>query len=267
MKNWVVVVVAGLLLHLLGTPMAAAQTAAILPNAMTQFVDGNGVPYAGGRVYFYIPGTTTPSPTWQDPNQTTANSNPVVLDANGRAIIWGNGEYREILQDPLGNVVWDQITYNIPTASASILPSGMVSWFNLAGCPSGWVLANGTGATADARGRYIRDLDQGTGRDPSGTPLAGAYSAANGPITATVATTGTGSGSISGVTGTVVVTATTAIGAVGAATNWVTSTTSGTSPVSGTASVTTTSTGSATCTNCGAQTVPDTVVLLACQKL
>lgn len=239
----------------------AAQTAAILPNAMTQFLDGNGKPYAGGSVFFYIPSTTTPAATWQDPNQMTANANPVILDANGRAIIWGNGSYREVLYDSLGNVVWDQITYNVPSSSAVVtIPTGMVSWFNLASCPTGWVVANGT-ASADVRGRYIRDLDQGAGRDTSGTGLAGAYTAANGPITATTA--GTGTGTISGVTGTVVVSTSSAAvqpgsGSLTFAPNL------GTSPVTGTAAVTTT--GVAACTNCGSQTVVDTVVLLACQK-
>ena len=77
-------------LGLVGFASAAhAQTQAILPNGMTQFSDGNGAPYAGGRVYMYTPFTTTPKTTYQDPNGATPNQNPITLDANGRAIVWG----------------------------------------------------------------------------------------------------------------------------------------------------------------------------------
>lgn len=85
-----------------------------LPNGLTQFTDENGKPYAGGRVYFYLPSTFTPSDTWQDYNQTILNANPVTLDSAGRASIWGAGRYRQILQSFDGvstyTQVWDQET-------------------------------------------------------------------------------------------------------------------------------------------------------------
>lgn len=253
----------------LGVLPVVSQTAAILPNAMSQFSDGNGAPYAGGHLYTYVPGTTTPRVTWQDPNETTPNTNPIVLDANGRAIIWGTGLYREVLQDQFGNTIWDQLSYvDAPnTAAAAVIPTGMVSWFYLPACPTGWAIANGT-SSADIRGRYIRDLDQGTGRDPSGTTLGGAYASANGPVTGSVGITGTtAAGTFSGNTGTVV-TAITNVGTGGTLLAGGTdAVTSASSPVSGTTSpVLLTGSGNLSCTNCGVQTVVDTVVLLACQK-
>jgi hypothetical protein len=65
---------------------------------------------AGGTVAFYIPNTFTLKQTWQDPGQTILNSNPVQLDANGCAIIYGQGTYRQIVKDNQGNTVWDQLT-------------------------------------------------------------------------------------------------------------------------------------------------------------
>ena len=97
---------------------AAPQTQTVLPNGMTQFVDGNGAPYAGGYLYMYVPFTTTPKATYQDPNGVTPNQNPITLDANGRAVVWGNGEYRQVLQDAFGVVVWDQLTYASPTSAS-----------------------------------------------------------------------------------------------------------------------------------------------------
>jgi hypothetical protein len=84
--------------------------ATLLPNAKQQFLDGNGKPLAGGQVFFYIPNTSTFKSTWQDPAQTILNTNPVVLDASGEAIIWGSGSYRQVVYDVNGNLIWDQIT-------------------------------------------------------------------------------------------------------------------------------------------------------------
>ncbi len=82
----------------------------LIPNAEQQFFDLSGNPLAGGSVYFYSPGTMTPVNTWQDQALTILNTNPVVLDASGKAIIWGPDatSYRQIVQDSLGNTIWDQ---------------------------------------------------------------------------------------------------------------------------------------------------------------
>lgn len=88
----------------------------LLPNAKQQFFDANGVPLAGGSVYFYIPGTTTFKNTWQDASQVTLNTNPVILDSAGEAVIFGAGAYRQILFDALSNQIWDQLTASTDTA-------------------------------------------------------------------------------------------------------------------------------------------------------
>jgi len=79
--------------------------ATILPLAETQFNDALGVPIAGGSVYFYMPNTTTPKDTYQDALQTITNSNPVILDSAGRAIIFGSGAYRQVVKDVNGNLI------------------------------------------------------------------------------------------------------------------------------------------------------------------
>lgn len=83
---------------------------ALLPNAQQQFTDANGAPLAAGEVYFYEPGTTTPKNTWQDSGLTVLNANPVVLNAAGRATIWGSGSYRQVVYDQFGNLIWDGTT-------------------------------------------------------------------------------------------------------------------------------------------------------------
>lgn len=106
------------------THLAYAQTASILPQGKTQFLDNNGKPLTSGTVDFYIPSTTTRKTTWQNSAETVANSNPVVLDAGGRAIIYGDGSYRQVVKDRLGNVIWDQVTSSTGSGSSSSTSTG-----------------------------------------------------------------------------------------------------------------------------------------------
>jgi hypothetical protein len=82
--------------------------AALLPPSECQFIDADGHPYAGGKLFTYVPGTTTNKATWADPAASVLNTNPIVLDSAGRAIVYGDGEYRCLLEDALGNEIWDQ---------------------------------------------------------------------------------------------------------------------------------------------------------------
>ena len=57
-----------------------------------------------------MPNTSTPKDTWQDQGMTILNTNPVFLDAAGEGIIWGNGNYRQVVQDANGVLIWDRQT-------------------------------------------------------------------------------------------------------------------------------------------------------------
>lgn len=96
----------------------------ILPNGKTQFIDADGAPLVGGKVYFYIPGTNTLKLTWQNSSLSIPNSNPVVLDGSGQAVIWGTGAYRQVLTDANGNTLWDEITQDF-SQNGVLLPYGV----------------------------------------------------------------------------------------------------------------------------------------------
>lgn len=59
-----------------------------------QFFDNNGDPLAGGKLYTYAAGTTTPKATYTTAAGNIENANPVVLDAYGRAVLFIEGAYR-----------------------------------------------------------------------------------------------------------------------------------------------------------------------------
>ena len=56
-----------------------------------RFYKNDGSLNAGGLVYSYVAGTSTPTPTYTTASATVQNSNPIVLDAKGEADIWTSG--------------------------------------------------------------------------------------------------------------------------------------------------------------------------------
>jgi len=71
-----------------------------MPYAKIQFFDRNGKPLASGKLYTYVAGTTTPKSTFTSMSG-AANTNPVILDAAGRADVWldATTSYKFILKD------------------------------------------------------------------------------------------------------------------------------------------------------------------------
>jgi microcystin-dependent protein len=111
-------------LALLGS-LVTANAATLLPNGKQQFFDANGNPLSGGSVSFYIPGTTTLKNTWQNSTQTTLNTNPIILDIAGSAVIYGAGCYREVVKDSASNTIYDQPTCD--TSSTNLIWAGTSS--------------------------------------------------------------------------------------------------------------------------------------------
>lgn len=86
---------------------ALAQVTALTPVPRIQFLDANGRPLAGGKVYTYSAGTTTPLATYTTSAGNVANANPVVLDSGGFAGIWLSPvAYKIELRSSAGVVQW-----------------------------------------------------------------------------------------------------------------------------------------------------------------
>lgn len=90
----------------------------LLPNLKQRYLDHNGQPLAGGKVYSYIASTVTPAATYTDQSGSTPNTNPVILDANGEANIWvAAGSFKFVLTDANDVVQWT--TDSVTSASAT----------------------------------------------------------------------------------------------------------------------------------------------------
>lgn len=98
------------LLFVLLLSAAAFGQVSVMPflNPHQQFLDANGSPIAGGKLYTYRAGTTTPQATYSSSTGTVANTNPIILDAGGYAKeIWvGPNAYKFIAKDANDVLLW-----------------------------------------------------------------------------------------------------------------------------------------------------------------
>lgn len=79
--------------------------------------NANNAPLAGGKLYTYAAGTTTPLSTYTTRAGNIANANPVVLDANGEADVWTTPGvlYKFVLKD--ASDVTLRTVDNVPSGS------------------------------------------------------------------------------------------------------------------------------------------------------
>lgn len=69
--------------------------------------DSNGDPLAGGKLYTYEAGTSTPLATYTDDGGGTPNANPVILDSSGEADVWLAGDaYKMALYNSSDVLQW-----------------------------------------------------------------------------------------------------------------------------------------------------------------
>jgi hypothetical protein len=91
----------------------------ISPKDIYSALDDNGNPLSGGRLYTYVAGSSTPTPTFTDAGGNVENSNPVVLDARGEAPVWLSDEmvYKFVLRMPSPDNTTIRTTDNITANS------------------------------------------------------------------------------------------------------------------------------------------------------
>ena len=133
-------------------------------NGVTNF-DSLGNILAGGQLFTYQAGSSTPLATYTTVNGTIANANPIVLGTDGKipSELWlqYGYSYKFLLQTATSVAVatYDNISgilTSIPTATPSI-PSGCILlWSGSTGSiPSGFLLCDGTNGTPDLRNSFI----------------------------------------------------------------------------------------------------------------
>jgi hypothetical protein len=70
-----------------------------------RFFDADGKPLVGGKVYSFKVGTELFKPTYRDAQKTALNTNPIVLDSDGSALIYLSGAHVLKVYDKNGNFI------------------------------------------------------------------------------------------------------------------------------------------------------------------
>jgi len=137
--------------------------ATISPTPKLQFLDANGNPLANGLLYTYSSGTTIPLATYTSQAQTTANTNPIVLDARGEASVYllAGVSYRFVLQNSSGVTQYTTDPFNalgemaFQNAGAVSITGGTISGVTLNGPITGNITGNVNGdVTGNVSGNF-----------------------------------------------------------------------------------------------------------------
>ena len=145
------------------------------PASRIPFIDENGDPMVGAKLYFYDSGTTTPQAVYSDAALSTAIDQPILANSRGAfPIIFLNptpGSYRQKLLEADDTLVFDDDDVDVPQAATYVPPdagetspsllftTGMRIGYYGTSAPSGWVRAAGRTIGSAASGAAERAND------------------------------------------------------------------------------------------------------------
>jgi hypothetical protein len=153
----------------------------LVPWLTSQFFSNNGQFLAGGQLFSYAAGTSTPIATFSDSTGLNVNTNPVIANSRGEMSVWitSNVLYKFVLEDASGNTIWtrDQVSSTqllslnggSDTGSASLYILNFLSPFTtlaaFTGTPIFFVAANNSAnaASINVNGLGIVGLFNGDG--------------------------------------------------------------------------------------------------------
>lgn len=95
-----------LIIALIFITASAFADGAVISFLLSGLTDLSQTALTGGQVYTYAAGTTTPKAIYADKALTSAYSQPLILDSDGRAIAYGDGLYKFVIKDNASNTVF-----------------------------------------------------------------------------------------------------------------------------------------------------------------
>jgi hypothetical protein len=102
-----------------------------VPFIKPQWLTTAGIPAVGYKLFSYLAGTSTKTPTYTSENLDVENDNPTILDAGGRASIWLDPDisYKFVLAlptdtDPPTSPIWsvDEVKGSLPFVGGTYTP-------------------------------------------------------------------------------------------------------------------------------------------------
>lgn len=105
----------------------------LLPQVFLRALDANGKPLSGAKLFSYLTGTGTPTPTYTDATLGTPRTNPIVADAGGLfapIFLDPTVTYRFVLTDSSNNQIGNAMD---PVSGAPNIANGSITGAMLAG--------------------------------------------------------------------------------------------------------------------------------------
>lgn len=93
--------------------------ATVVEFLLAGFTNNSGEPLASGKVYTYEAGTTTPKAVYTDSAGATPETNPVILDSNGRKQVYAEGTYKFVVKTSADATLYTFDNYNADTVYAT----------------------------------------------------------------------------------------------------------------------------------------------------
>jgi len=123
----------------------------LVPSLPFRATYADGTPLAGGQVYLYTAGTSTPATAYQDEALTVPLPNPVILDSRGEAVIYIAEEagYKLVVKDADDDLIYSQDlvavpTIELPPASPTDMPPGAILPAGFLAPPAGFLSCDGS---------------------------------------------------------------------------------------------------------------------------
>ena len=164
-------------------------TGTVMPVPRIQFLDADGDPLSGGKLYTYAAGTTDNLATYTTSDLTgSANANPVILDAGGRTTVFLQPKAYKFKLDNSSDVEqWTQDNiYWVPTGADSVEITGTAG--ESLAKPNLVYLSDGRGSKTG--GKWYK-ADANTDFSSTGVPLGFATASISADATGTIRIAGT----------------------------------------------------------------------------
>ena len=143
-----------LVLLIFAFAVAASAQVGVLPfrTSRATFLDPNGVPLANGCIFTYAAGSSTPLATYTDYTGNTQNSNPVILDSTGSAVMWlGPSTYKIVAWSNGGtNCATGVQQWSTDQIPGDVVINGTITGATITGGTLTGVAINGATITNDA---------------------------------------------------------------------------------------------------------------------
>lgn len=139
-----------------------------MPNGKQQFFDTTTKDFlVGGKLFTYAPGTSTFKATYTTAAAAVQNTNPIILDERGEAIIFWDGAYKIALFDAQDNLIYEIDNYYGTPTYPNVNLFNFMSTAEIADVQAGTTTINVTHALT-AAANYVGALGGGKVIVPAG---------------------------------------------------------------------------------------------------